>query len=250
MKIVTFNIRCDHGQDENNNFEYRTPLIRKKIQEEQPDILCFQEVLPHVAVWLKEELTDYYVIGCGRSETFEDEQMTVAYRKSKLNLIKIDTFWLSETPLVPGSRYDDQSACPRTCTEAVFQDFDSGKMFRLINTHLDHIGPNARKLGLSQIMRKLAGESFFPEIPVMVLGDLNAEPEELSVVMNEYPEYVNFTENIGITFHGFGKAKEPSSIDYIYAKGDIKLRHICKWTDMENGVYLSDHYPVCAEVLL
>ena len=63
MQIVTFNIRCDYGQDGNNNFVNRKDLIEKKIKEEQPDILCFQEVLPHVAEWLKSNLTDYYVIG-------------------------------------------------------------------------------------------------------------------------------------------------------------------------------------------
>ena len=56
---------------------------------EQPDVICFQEVLPHVAVWLKESLWDYYVIGCGRSAALEDEQMAVAYRKDRLNLIQI-----------------------------------------------------------------------------------------------------------------------------------------------------------------
>ena len=68
MKFVTFNIRCDYGQDGENCFENRKPLILKKIAREQPDILCFQEVLPHVALWLRENLTDYCVIGCGRGE--------------------------------------------------------------------------------------------------------------------------------------------------------------------------------------
>ena len=60
IKIVTFNIRCDYGMDGENNFEYRKDLISRKIYAEQPDILCFQEVLPHVAAWLREVLTDYY----------------------------------------------------------------------------------------------------------------------------------------------------------------------------------------------
>ena len=77
MKLVTFNIRCDFGQDGENNFCFRKPLILEKLRRERPDLICFQEVLPHVAAWLKEELTDYYVIGCGRSETLEDEQLAV-----------------------------------------------------------------------------------------------------------------------------------------------------------------------------
>ena len=61
MKLVTFNIRCDFGQDGENNFEYRKDLILKKIAQEKPDMICFQEVLPHIAKWLKENLTEYYV---------------------------------------------------------------------------------------------------------------------------------------------------------------------------------------------
>ena len=102
MKVVTFNIRCDYGQDGENNFCFRRPLILEKLRRERPDLICFQEVLPHVAAWLKGELADYYVIGCGRSETLEDEQMTVAYRKDCLNLIQMETFWLSDTPNAPG----------------------------------------------------------------------------------------------------------------------------------------------------
>lgn len=30
MKLVTFNIRCDFGQDGENNFEYRKDLILKE----------------------------------------------------------------------------------------------------------------------------------------------------------------------------------------------------------------------------
>lgn len=97
MKFVTFNIRCDYSQDGDNNFCFRKALILEKIGRERPDIICFQEVLPHVAVWLKEELKEYYVIGCGRSETLENEQVTIAYRKDSINLIQMETYWLSET---------------------------------------------------------------------------------------------------------------------------------------------------------
>ena len=105
MKLVTFNIRCDFGQDGENNFEYRKDLILKKIAQEKPDMICFQEVLPHIAKWLKENLTEYYVIGCGRSPELRDEQVSIAYRKDRLNLMEMQSYWLSETPYVPASRY-------------------------------------------------------------------------------------------------------------------------------------------------
>ena len=46
LKLVTFNIRCDYDQDGANSFRFRKPVILKKLAEEKPDVICFQEVLP------------------------------------------------------------------------------------------------------------------------------------------------------------------------------------------------------------
>lgn len=251
MKVVTFNIRGDFGIDGDNNFYYRKPLILKKLAEEKPDIVGFQEVMPHVAQWLRDNLTDYYVIGCGRGEKLDDEQETVIFRKDRFNLIEMRTFWLSETPYVPASRYQEQSDCPRVSTEAVLMENTTGKVIRVLNTHLDHIGVGARKLGLRQILNHLKNVSLFPDAPVILMGDFNAWPdgEELTV-FDEFPGYTNAAEGIGITYHGYHRTYQPEPIDYIYIKGGLKCERKEKWTDITNGVYLSDHYPVCAEVVL
>lgn len=250
MKLVTFNIRCDYGQDKENNFVCRRELILKKIKEEQPDLICFQEVLPHVAAWLKDSLDAYYVIGCGRSDTLRDEQVAVAYRKDRMNLIAMETFWLSETPEAPGSRYREQSICPRTCTEAVFEDLEEQKVFRLVNTHLDHEGAQARKLGLGQILEKLENEVYFSQAPAIIAGDFNATPddEEMQVILKE-PGYQNATAGVGETFHDFGRNGMEQQIDYVFLKG-CTCSGVEKWTEKEGDVYLSDHYPVCVQIEL
>lgn len=245
MKIVTFNIRCDYGQDGDNNFCFRKPMILKKLRQEQADIICFQEVLPHVAVWLKTELPEYYVIGCGRSETLEDEQAAIAYRKDCMNLIQMETYWLSDTPFVPASRYPDQSECPRICTEAVFEELATKQVFRVVNTHLDHEGPEAREQGLRQILYKLEQAKLFAEAPVIITGDMNAEPDSREMaVITEYP-FANLTKEIGITYHGYFRSEPPCCIDYIFTKGFL-CESIEKWEEERDGVFLSDHYPVCA----
>ena len=103
MKFVTFNIRCDFGQDGANNFIYRRPLILEKIRQEKPDIIGFQEVLPHVAAWLKENLTEYYIAGCGREKDLTGEAMIIAYRKERFQSVSLETFWLSPTTSAPRS---------------------------------------------------------------------------------------------------------------------------------------------------
>jgi endonuclease/exonuclease/phosphatase family metal-dependent hydrolase len=162
--------------------------------------------------------------------------------------MKMDTFWLSPTPYVPGSRYPEQSICPRTCTEVVLQELASGKVFRMLNTHFDHEGSLARLLAAKQVLARLSSEEFFPDAPVVFVGDLNAEPD--SPEMQLMCQYLrNLTEDIGITFHNFGGANA-CTIDYIYLKGAIEGTAPRKWDECRNGVYLSDHYPVCSDLTL
>lgn len=249
MKLVTYNIRCDHGQDGENNFSFRKPLILDKLNKESPDIICFQEVVPHVALWLKENLKDYYVIGCGRDEHLKGEQTTIAYKKLKFELIGMEVFWLSETPKVPGSRYRDQSMCPRVCTEALLQDMETNEVFRVINTHLDHEGIEARKLGLGQILEKIKREESLVKAPVILTGDFNCLPDSPEMeLLKEYPWLVDLTAETGGTFHNYGKLKEPVKIDYIIAQDNFKCSSASLWEDCREGVYLSDHYPVCVEM--
>ena len=251
MKVVTFNIRGDFGVDGANDFCHRKPLILRKLAQEQPDVIGFQEVLPHVAAWMRQALPEYDVVGCGREKDLTGEQMTVLFRRDKFQLIAMQTFWLSPTPDVPGSRYAEQSGCPRTATELVLRDVDAGKVIRVVNTHLDHIGSLARQLGLAQILQHLEAPAFFPDAPVILMGDFNAAPASREMqLIRSHPDYTSAAPEKGVAFHGFMTADAQEQIDYIFIKGKIRAVSAVKWTDAQDGVYLSDHYPVCAEVEL
>jgi len=250
MKLVTFNIRLDWNRDGENNFCYRKDLIIKTIRSEMPDIICFQEVLPHVAVWLKESLKEYYIVGCPRETGFKGEQTCIAFLPYRFNLMKFDSYWLSPTPYVPGSRYEIQSDCPRVCAEATFHQLETDKVFRVINTHLDHVGHQARLLGVEQIIKKMKEEPFFPDAPCIFVGDMNAEPDsEEMIYVTEHTGMVDLTMDIGITYHGFMK-DTPVKIDYIFADPRIRCCSASRWEVREGNVFISDHYPVCAEIEL
>ena len=139
--------------------------------------------------------------------------------------------------------------CPRTCTELILQEETEKKVFRLINTHLDHIGVEARRLGLEQIVNKIKTEKFLPDLPVILAGDFNVEPDgkELDVLKREACQ--NLTDGIGITFHGFDGSEPEQSIDYIYLfpngrEDEFFIKKLEKWEDKTGNVRLSDHYPV------
>jgi endonuclease/exonuclease/phosphatase family metal-dependent hydrolase len=88
-------------------------------------------------------------------------------------------------------------------------------------------------------------------MPTLLLGDFNAEPGSESIRATDAhiaPRLYDLTRDIPVTFHGYGN-EPPCKIDYIYATETLKnaVRSVCLWDDEMNGIYLSDHYPICAE---
>ena len=109
------------------------------------------------------------------------------------------------------------------------------------------------KAWLEQILAHLRAEKAFADVPVILSGDFNAEldSEEMKP-LRETAGLVNATEGIGITFHNYHRddPNDPQcSIDYIILKGDWELKKVEKWTEQKDGVCLSDHYPICAELI-
>lgn len=252
MKIATFNIRCDYGQDGPNNFSCRQPLILRRLAAEQPDIIGFQEVLPHVQRWLRTALPGYTVLGCGRSRDYADEAVTLAVRNDTAEILSLDTFWLSPTPRLPGSRYPVQSICPRTCAAAVIYLREWETPIRVYNTHLDHEGAPAREQGLRQILARIRRDRAELPMPAVLMGDFNATPGAPELAPLREPSSFplrDITADIPLSFHNFGLGQEPSGkIDYLFAGGGLRPERVRCWTDEENGVFLSDHYPICAEL--
>ena len=251
MKIVTFNIRLDCGMDGENNFSFRKDFILRKLRRENPDIVCFQEVLPHVALWLKESLPEYDIVGCPRGALLDDEQTCVAYRRSGFNLLRMEAFWLSPTPHLPGSRYAAQSPCPRICSMATLRLPGRTWPMRVYNTHLDHEGLRARQLGLTRILKKMEADRAKLPMPALLAGDFNACPGSPELApLTHFPglSLRDVTASIPVTYHGYGREQVSCKIDYIFATPDFTAKSVCCWEDQTQGVYLSDHYPVCVEL--
>lgn len=245
LKVCTFNLRTPVKSDGINYFPNRTGRILETIRNEKPDLIGFQEVADMTRKWLREALTDYIVVGCGREKNLTGESMVIAYRRDCFDMISMETFWLSTAPDLPGSTYGtDQSSCPRCSTAVVLKHDEATKPFLFINTHLDHKGQQARMFGAIQILQYVSKQ----KLPFVLTGDMNAwpnTPEIQAFISCKDRTIVDVTANITGTFHAFGTRPTMSKIDYIftdlltdpaeaYAVEDIPV----------DGLYISDHMPV------
>ena len=240
MKIVTFNLRMENPADGVHRFALRKEAIVERIRREAPDILGFQEALPHMYDFLRENLPEYTLVGHGRSERYQGEANPIAFRTARFALKNYCTRWLSDTPEVPGSRFGgDQSICPRIFVTAELYDRQTEAVFRVVNSHLDHEGSDARRRALALIADRLRDE-----MPTVLMGDFNCPPADAALEPLR-GRFLDRSGEIPLTFHGFEGFYdwENGKIDYIFTTPHFRKERCGVWKN--EGVCLSDHYPVC-----
>ena len=250
VKIVTFNLRVRWDNDGINSFIHRVGLIYEKISEQQPDIVAFQEVKPRHLELLEKLMPEYLFVGHGGSESYGGEQVCTAVCRSACLLCGFEVFWLGPEPHVPGSRFEGQSKHPRTCLFAHIRHRESGRMLRVYNTHLDHQSSQAALRGMECVLKRI-GEDAARVGDVVLLGDFNEVPDGAALARckaHQSPRLLDMSEYIPYTYHGFGTKDAFLKIDYIFASEGLldSVRRVETWEDQKNGIYLSDHYPICA----
>lgn len=250
VKIMTFNYRNGGRSDGINAIPNRRPYILEMLNREKPDVIGFQEVNDRERKWLRDMLgTDYVLLGGGRDENYTGEGCPIAFRTDCFDLISFDTFWLSDTPTVMGSCFHGvkQSEYPRLAHALVLKCHKSSELLLVVNTHLDHQSSLARQTELAQIGKYLEEKSQ-SGLNGVLMGDMNALPT--------YPEILEFVQNLaendwkdatdGLegTYHDFGRKAPAKKIDYIFSTIPFADTY-CVKDVTDDGVYCSDHYPVC-----
>ena len=252
IHVYSFNILTDRCEKTGGTtFAERSKLFERFFLSRKPDLVGFQETQPPQRQWLMDNWKDFEICGIGRGSDLLDESNVIAFRRDRFDLVSLDTFWLSDTPRVPGSRFStDQSDCPRICTSVILRDRENGKVFRHYNTHLDHIGEYAQVQGISLILNRMAADYAAWPMPVILTGDLNVLPN--SPVITSLLTFTgcgeplkDVTAEAGPTFHGFKRGGWDKKIDYIFTNLPCDTSRTQTVRDeSEDGLPLSDHYPV------
>ncbi len=273
LRVGTYNIRLMPGDNGTPNaWDERKGDLVEEIRRLDMDVFGMQEVFPEQAFFITNSLPQYAVVGEYReSDRVSGEASPVCYRKDRFEVLSSGTFWLSETPDVPGVR-GWGAACPRVCSWALLKDRWSGATLTFANTHTDHVSKLARKEGMQLIIRRM--REFAPKgTPIVFTGDHNclemdAPAKAVREILND-SLYASATPPAGPwrTFNGWKWREREESVaealgrpaadrgsrgDYIYVSKDVKVTSYAVHADPRQGqeLYPSDHFPITADIVL
>lgn len=253
LTVMSYNIRYDNPGDGRNAWPNRKDRLVQLIRDESPDLIGLQEALHHQLTDILNGVEGYAIVGVGRDDGKQKgEYSAILYRTSAFELRDENTFWLSETPEVPGSKSWD-AAITRVVTWARLFSKALDTEILAVNTHFDHIGKEAR-LQSAELIRKKIPE-LAGDLPVLLTGDFNITrndpPYQALMKPGGYQLIDPAPDNPPGTFCGFEVgSQECVAIDYIFFSPHWQHTNYAV-LDANNGRdYPSDHLPVLVSVRL
>lgn len=280
IRVLTINVRLSTARDGNNSWENRkeflTDIIATSSDANKPyDFIGSQETVVdprpefNQVNYIVSKMPEYGSIWLSREKTPEKgEAMLILWRKERWRIDETDrgTFWLSETPNIPGSKTDPKAGCPRCVTFGLFRELkngkDTGRKLYIGNTHYDHMSEESRQWSAKQVMEWISKRKD-PNAPLVIMGDLNCGEKSPAVrYMQGEPMTIDNTEwqpplaltdtfraanpdavDVG-TFHGFQEKVGREKIDYIFATKELKTISSKIIRTKRNNRWPTDHCPV------
>ncbi len=256
LAVMSFNIRYGTANDGENSWPQRRGIVFSLLRGQAPDLIGVQEALRFQLDEITEAVAGYTEIGVGREDGVEaGEYAAILYRTERFQVLDSGTFWLSDTPEVPGSTSWGNSIT-RICTWARFEEIGSGRTFYLFNLHLDHRSQPSRERSAGLLAERIVTRAH-PD-PVIATGDFNAgeeNPAILSLTTSApqlrdtfrvlYPD----ADEAG-TFNGFQGDRSGEKIDFIFVDDAWEVFTAAILHTAVEGRYPSDHFPVTARLRL
>ncbi len=260
LKVITLNIRYDNPGDSLNAWPFRAPLVTGFLDKEKPDLIGLQEVLFSQYVYLDSVLIDYASAAAGREDGVRAGEMNpVFFRKDRFDLVRNLTFWLSETPEVPGSKAWN-SSLPRIVTWVELANKNTHDHLFFFNTHFAHDSDTARIMSAKLLLSRI--DTIATTYPFIVTGDFNSLPgsepydiltgpaESVPLLMDAKEISEKNPEGPVYTYNGFSDTSSSNRIDYIFVRNGLKVLDHRVFVKKERRVFISDHWPVEAIVSL
>jgi endonuclease/exonuclease/phosphatase family metal-dependent hydrolase len=259
IRAMTFNIRYDNPNDGENAWPHRKDVVAEVIGQ-HADIAGLQEVTFQQLNDLRTRLPNFESYGVGRDDGKNNGEFSpVLFRRDRFEIVSGETFWLSETPDVPGSRSWD-SAITRIVTVVRFRDRATGREFYFLNTHFDHKGAVARSKSAAMIRDKLM--QLDAALPIIVTGDFNCTPDQepyrimidtegadsRTPLFDTHSQSESKPSGPNSTWNGFRAIVPGRRIDFIFIGPGAKVTEHQTLDMQPEGRFPSDHLPVVADL--
>jgi endonuclease/exonuclease/phosphatase family metal-dependent hydrolase len=259
--VMSFNMRYAGGDAGEHAWEARRAAVAERIQADGADLVATQECLAVQAEDLRRLLPDYALAGAGRDDGDQAGEMcAILWRRDRFHKLEEGHRWHGDDPFTPGLK-DADAACVRIFSWVLLAERAAPhRRVALVDTHLDHVGGQARLRAARRLREWLA--TAFPDTPVILAGDFNcaagegtepwrlltdpATPRPLVDAFRALHPAGALPEG---TFHGFRAEDQPGRIDWILASPELRPLEV--WIDRVrvDGKQPSDHHPVVARFL-
>ncbi len=255
MKILTCNIRYFGAEDGANRWARRKEVCIGVIRSREPDIVCFQEMWEEQFADLAEAFPGHAAYGMTDEAVNRRPLNSIFYRTDLYRPIASGGYWLSDRPHVAGSK-SWGSVCVRFANWIRLEEKSTGREFRVVNTHLDHVSQPARE---NQARLLCEDASAYPtDYPQILTGDMNCDAANPAVRILESAGWIDTygavhgTENPGPTYHDFRGPEYESDtgkMDWVFVRGRFRTVDAGIVRDAIDGRFPSDHYFVSAVVV-
>ncbi len=265
LRVLSFNIRYDNPEDGPDAWPHRKEAVAEMIRSRAVDVAGLQEALKGQIDDLQALLPEYAWLGVGREDGMEQGEFApIFYRRDRLDTLRWGTFWLSETPDIPGSRSWD-AALERIATWVVLRNRQTSEAFLAVNTHFDHRGAEARTRSAELIVERLdelstaqpgeQDDEGTGSLPVVLTGDFNVRENSApyAVLTDALSDalYASEQPHEGpmSTWNGFEAIAPGHRIDYIFVGAGVRVYvHRILDDKTADDRFPSDHLPVLAEI--
>ena len=251
---MSYNIRCGSCEavSDVNHWSRRKTLVADVIHKSGADLVGLQEAEFFQVRDLVELLRDFDWYGVGRDNGDQRGEMNaVLVRRGAFEIESRKTLWLSPTPEIASRGWD--AMFNRTLTHIQLRSKSTGHRLHFLNTHFDHRGEQARLESAHLVAR--TAQALGVKDAVLLTGDLNLRPDHpayaalASTLKDTATESETPATGGTITFNGFGKELEPgNTIDFIFVSHGLRSRSHAVITDVYQGRYPSDHFPVVSAI--
>lgn len=259
-RVLSFNIRYGTANDGANSWPRRKELVFNVIRAQDSDFVGLQEALRFQIDAIREAVPGYGEVGVGRNDGKEaGEYAAILYKQDRWRIDQSGTFWLSETPDVPGSTSWGNTVT-RIVTFGRFVEKSTGRAVWVFNTHFDHRSQPSREKSAELLARRIADRD--PADPGIVTGDFNAGEDNSATryltgeetdspvrLVDTFRAAHPDADNVG-TFNGFSGTSDGPKIDYILVEPETGVLRADIIRNHDGGRYPSDHFPVSAEIQL